>query len=76
MTSEWIKTTESIPNENDSVIIILKTASGCNAIFKNNKFVSETKTYNIKEVEYWKLSSGVTYNEIINKKCKACGRTR
>lgn len=71
------KTTEILPKNNTNVIIMLKDASGCNAIYKDGKFTSKENEYNIEEVVYWKESKASdNFEEQINKKCLMCGRKR
>jgi len=73
---EWTLISDKIPNENDEVVIISKSGSGYNAIFKNNSFVvNNQEIIPIDGIMYWKKATG-NFSEEMNKPCRACGRRR
>jgi hypothetical protein len=78
--NEWFDIEEKRPENNQKVLIMLKDASGYNAIYQDGRFITEndpSKNWSLGEVKYWKNRSKTeNFNDQVKKRCGMCGRFR
>lgn len=78
--NEWFDIEEKRPENNQKVLIMLKDASGYNAIYQDGRFITEnepSKNWSLDEVKYWKNRSKTeNFSDQVKKRCGMCGRFR
>ena len=78
--NEWFDVEEKRPENNQKVLIMLKDASGYNAIYQYGRFIMEndqSRIWSPGEVKYWKNRSKTeNFNDQVKKRCGMCGRFR
>ncbi len=78
--NEWFDVEEKRPENNQKVLIMLKDASGYNAIYQDGRFIMEndqSRIWSLGEVKYWKNRSKTeNFSDQVKKRCGMCGRFR